>query len=136
MRIIVSILTTLTLLLGAAPTADAGHRWSEPRKPIPSLSSASGLTLRGDITCSVLRTWATHPDGERALLLVQDMTVVTESGGTLLDSIVDYETSMTSEVDVIIGHQYLVSVGGQEDGDSLRRVVVAPACAKLPARHH
>lgn len=138
MRIVLSILAALALLLAGAPTADAGHRWSEPRTPIPSLASASGLTLRGDITCSVLRTYmthpVTHPDGQRALLLVQDVTTVTEAGGVVLDSIVDYQTSAMSEVDVVTGRKYLVSVGGPEDGDSIRQVVTAPACAKLPVR--
>ncbi len=134
MRILLSILAALALLLAGAPTADAGHRWSEPRTPIPSLASASGLTLRGDITCSVLRTYMTHPDGQRALLLVQDVTTVTEAGGVVLDSIVDYQTSAMSEVDVVTGRKYLVSVGGPEDGDSIRQVVTAPACAKLPVR--
>ena len=134
MRILLSILAALALLLAGAPTADAGHRWSEPRTPIPSLASASGLTLRGDITCSVLRTYMTHPDGQRALLLVQDVTTVTEAGGVVLDSIVDYQTSAMSEVDVVTGRKYLVSVGGPEDGNHIRQVVTAPACAKLPVR--
>ena len=132
MRILLSILTALCLMLAGATVADAHGRGATARPLIP-MESVSGLRLSGVVTCSTITARAVHPDGRRALLQIVDVTTVTEAGGVLLESVVDYETSMMSWVDVIPGHLVSVSVAGAEDGDSLREIVTVPACV---ARGH
>jgi len=119
---------TLACLVGAAPDAVA-HGRGATAFPF-SASSDSGLKLSGVVTCSTVTVYATHPDGERSMLSVWDITGASIAAGdqVILDSIIDYESSMMAWDDVIPGRQIMVSVNGREDGDSLRQIVTVPAC--------
>jgi len=132
-RRILAVLAALALglatLVGVAPDAVA-HGRGATAFPLAPQTSTSGLSLRGVVTCSTITVHATHPDGERSMLSVWDITGASIAAGdqVILDSIIDYESSMMAWDDVIPGHQIMVSVNGREDGDSLQQVVTVPAC--------
>lgn len=128
--IIMFILVALVYVLALPANLAEAHGRGATAFPLAPQTSASGLKLSGVVTCTTVTAHAEHPDGQRALLAVWDITDASIAAGdqVILDSIIDYETSMMAWDDVISGHQIMVSVHGQEDGDSLQQVVTVPAC--------
>ena len=119
---LLAIALTLTFLVMLAAPADA-HGRGATAFPF-STSSDSGLKLSGVVTCSTVTAYATHPDGQHALLAVW-------VDGDLAECIEDRESSMMSWDDVRPGSTVRVYLAGQEDGDSLRLQLFTPKCGPV-----